>query len=418
MSDQLFRQQVIDARQGAAMAFGQPVANVSRAWDYFIAGLVFFCICLLIFLIVVKAPRQATASGYLKYNQAEVSVYASGSGVVEKLYVQDGDFVSKGAPLVDISTEQFLSSGGHINKEIIQNLEREISVLRDQQEGLKSSTKTEINALSVREQGNVVSIERLNQQLGRLAKQERIALERVKESKEYIESGLITQDVLTRHQDTVEQLYSNRMQLESTLHDLNVENDRTPYEKNRAEADFLEQSLQIKQQIIQLETQVKNIDIRAGQQLVASKSGRVTAVRVREGEAVGQSDLMLVIVPQDSELYAEVFVPSSAIPFVEIGQEVRITYAALPADKFGKAIGTISNIASTAVLSSELKALTERESLLYRVEVKLERQAIKTKSKEIVLLAGMELNADVVLDNRRLLEWIIPSRSSFDLATL
>ena len=110
--------------------------------------------------------------------------------------------------------------------------------------------------------------------------------------------------------------------------------------------------------------------------------------------------------------------PSSAIPFVEIGQEVRITYAALPADKFGKAIGTISNIASTAVLSSELKALTERESLLYRVEVKLERQAIKTKSKEIVLLAGMELNADVVLDNRRLLEWIIPSRSSFDLATL
>ncbi len=43
---------------------------------------------------------------------------------------------------------------------------------------------------------------------------------------------------------------------------------------------------------------------------------------------------------------------------------------------------------------------------MYRITVALDRQSVRAYGEEQPLAAGMQLEADVLLDRRRLIEWI------------
>ena len=113
-----------------------------------------------------------------------------------------------------------------------------------------------------------------------------------------------------------------------------------------------------------------------------------------------------------SNLIAELYLPSRAIAFVEPGQLVKLQYDALPYQKFGVAEGNVLRVSSTSLLPQELGVLTQNPEPLYRVEVGLSAQAVEAFGKDIPLQSGMELTADIVLEDRKLMEWLLePIRS-------
>lgn len=145
--------------------------------------------------------------------------------------------------------------------------------------------------------------------------------------------------------------------------------------------------------------------------ITAPVGGIATAVTGDVGQVYG-SQALLNIVPEGALLQAHLYAPSRAAGFVEAGQTVNLRYAAYPYQKFGQYEGTVLDVSrspiSTQDLPSALVSLSQQlggESL-YRITVKLKSQFVNTYEKSMPLSTGMQLEADVLQDTRRIIEWI------------
>jgi membrane fusion protein len=107
------------------------------------------------------------------------------------------------------------------------------------------------------------------------------------------------------------------------------------------------------------------------------------------------------------------FSPSRAIGFVRPGQRVLLRYQAFPYQKFGQYEGTVVYVSRSAIspgeLSQQLAGLTSLYGAnvpVYRITVSLAHQAVTAYGQPIPLQPGMELEASVVIESRRLIEWV------------
>ena len=64
-------------------------------------------------------------------------------------------------------------------------------------------------------------------------------------------------------------------------------------------------------------------------------AGRISLLQASVGQPADPQRLAMEIVPSGSPLEAELFIPTRAIGFVEVGQKVRILYDAFPYQRFG-----------------------------------------------------------------------------------
>jgi membrane fusion protein len=161
------------------------------------------------------------------------------------------------------------------------------------------------------------------------------------------------------------------------------------------------QSAQLEQERIERELQHR-IDI------IAPAPGVIATVLVEPGQAVSTGMTLATIIPAGAPLQAHLFAPSRSIGFVRPGQEVQLRYPAYPHQKFGAHRGRIASISRNAMSAAELgftPADGSREPL-YRIKVELPAQSIDAYGKPEPLKAGMQVEADILLDRRRLIEWI------------
>jgi membrane fusion protein len=88
---------------------------------------------------------------------------------------------------------------------------------------------------------------------------------------------------------------------------------------------------------------------------------------------------------------------------------VHLRVAAFPHQKFGHQPGQVLQVSSTPLQAGELAALplaSKPNEPLYRVTVSLQQQHVMAYGREQPLAAGMQLEADVLLERRRLVEWL------------
>jgi membrane fusion protein len=115
------------------------------------------------------------------------------------------------------------------------------------------------------------------------------------------------------------------------------------------------------------------------------------------------------LMPQGSSLQAQLFVPSSAIGFVHVGTPVVLHYQAFPYQKFGIQRGAVVGVSRSALTPAEIATTLGRQAPpepLYRIIVALQSQTVKAYGKSEALKPGMLLDADLLLDKRRIFEWI------------
>lgn len=163
-----------------------------------------------------------------------------------------------------------------------------------------------------------------------------------------------------------------------------------------------------------LEPQLAEADSLRQIVLTAPQSGIVSALQLEHGNSV-RSDLpVLSIIPAGSELEALLYLPTRAIGFIEKGQPVLLRYRAFPYQKFGHYEGVIAEVARSTVrlqdLPTQLRGAGNTADVnepVYPVKVRLLRQSISAYGCNIDLQPAMELDADVLIENRRLIEWVL-----------
>lgn len=142
----------------------------------------------------------------------------------------------------------------------------------------------------------------------------------------------------------------------------------------------------------------------------APHDGVVTGVVAQAGQSVNPSVALASLLPAGARLQAQLLAPSSAIGLVQPHQRVQMRYQAFPYQKYGVHGGEIVQVSRAPMQSAEL---VEAASLsappgepLYRITVALDAQDVAAGGQLQPLVPGMQLEADVMLERRRLIEWV------------
>jgi membrane fusion protein len=142
----------------------------------------------------------------------------------------------------------------------------------------------------------------------------------------------------------------------------------------------------------------------------ATQDGVISAVLAEPGQSVSPASALASLVPSNSRLQAHLFAPSSAVGFLRSQQAVMLRFDAFPYQKFGLQTGHVLQVARSPLQAAELASLPLQGGAanepLYRITVALDRQDVAAYGEAQALSPGMQLEGDVQLDRRRLIEWI------------
>ena len=138
----------------------------------------------------------------------------------------------------------------------------------------------------------------------------------------------------------------------------------------------------------------------------APQDGVVSGLIAQPGQTVTPGVALASLVPADAKLQAHLFAPSSAVGFLRAEQPVLLRYDAFPYQKFGSQAGRIQQVSLTPLSGTDLPGQPSAREPMYRIAVTLARQDIATGAEVRPLVPGMQLEADVPIERRRLVEWL------------
>lgn len=342
-------------------------------------------VAVLALLLLGSYTRKAHVGGWLVSQQGLARISAPQAGVVTKIHAREGMVVEAGMPLITISAEVQTEARGAAKDEVIRKLHDRRDSLTNAKSLLESQLDQEAADLARR-----IDVHRARYLLSEKA----LARDRTMRARDLIS--------LPRLQRTEQEHLDNQaglLALESTARDL-------PFRRQTRLAE-------IDRNIAALEQELAEAEARRQVVITAPRSGTVTAIHAEPGSAAQPNVPLMTIVPTDSVLQAQLFAPSRAIGFLRPGQAVLLRYQAFPYQKYGSYRGTISSISGAAISPSELpqqlrglSSIYSGNEPLYRITVALERQTALAHGEPAPLQPGMQLEADVMLESRRLIEWV------------
>jgi hemolysin D len=137
------------------------------------------------------------------------------------------------------------------------------------------------------------------------------------------------------------------------------------------------------------------------QTLSSPVSGTVTQLAIHTiGGVVEATKPVMVIVPDNGTLIAEVKILNKDIGFVRRGQPVAIKLEAFPFTRYGTMIGSIQNVGSDAIDDEKL-------GLVYPAQIVLERAKRSSNGHLLKGSAGMQVTADIRTDRRSILSYLL-----------
>lgn len=407
----LFRPEVMAARQSQWLGTVLLAPSISHRLFALFATLMVAAILSLLFF--GSFTRQERINGWLVPDQGLVRVIAPRPGVITRLHVRDGEKVAKGAALVTLSMEVQSAAFGATQQEIVQRLKSRRESLLTERKSQQNLLKEEIDGLTRRIAALRSEQNQLTNELKIQRSQAKLARDTVERLRPLSERGLIT---ATRLESAERNRLDQALKLSSLERQhtaagrerliLEAEREAMPLRTESRLAELDRDYTTLEQELVQAEAQRRYV-------ITAAQAGTVTALRTTQGSSANTSMPLLSIVPEGSELSAQLFVPSKAIGFIRPGQDVKLRYEAFPYQKFGHHQGAVSAVSSSAVSPNELGAqlvgltsLLSGDEPVYLVTVRLTNQSVTAYGEAVPLQPGMQLQADVQVEARRLIEWV------------
>jgi membrane fusion protein len=263
-------------------------------------------------------------------------------------------------------------------------------------------------ALARRSDGLARELQRLDAEVETQSKRMQIAQSGVARARRLEDIGFVSAAALDRERETS---LDHQGRLEAMLRTrLALERDRSAIEleahtaRSRAGGQLAAVDAQIA--ALDQERVERGLQYRAA--IVAPASGVVATVLVERGQMVTPGTPLATLIPAGSQLEAQLFSPSRSIGFLHAGQEVLVRYLAYPHQKFGMHKATVTAVSRNAMPPAELGYAPPDGSRepLYRIKATLDAQAIRAYGRLEPLQPGMQVEADILLDRRRLIEWI------------
>jgi membrane fusion protein len=407
----MFRPQAIEhARTGRR-------GNVllARPLSYSCLTLLFVAVAagIVIFFALFSYTRKAHVPGVLLPAQGLIRVLPAQPAVVAERRVREGQAVKAGDVLFVLKSERSTAGTGNVEKAVASLLQMRRDSFSDEQEQLRLQANQRMQAAERRAEDFKADIKRIEEQM--VLQQRRISL---------------AEEALQRYTDLQASKFVSAVQVQEKqvdvldqqqrLADLRRAKAASERELATAQATLRDLQLQARRDqqagersMAALEQDLTENEARREIVVRAPQDGTVTAITAEPGQWASGNQALAFILPAGSELEAELYAPSRSAGFVRPGMDVLLRYQAYSYQKFGQARGRVREVSSTAMRPEELPlpgatlSAGAASEPLYRVRVKLDRQTVRAYGVEQALKSGMVLDASVLLEQRRLYEWVL-----------
>lgn len=358
--------------------------------------------------------RKARLGGWIAPEQGLIQIIAPQSGVLTQVRVREGVEVAAGAPLAVLSAERRSALGATEGEVVRQLAARRDSLLaeRERHRALfvaQAAAQEARLAVMATEAADLEAEAAL--QRARLDLAER-ALERQRELRD---RDLATEaDLRAAEEDALDQALALQT----------LERQRTALARSRLEVEAAQAEAPLREELrlAEIDRAVAALDQELAQAeaareivIAAPQAGVVTALQAAPGGGVNPAESLMTLVPAGAALEARLYGPSRSIGFVRPGQRVLLRYEAYPFQKFGHYGGVVKSVSRATVgpgelaeqSASRLGSLAAAGEPVYRVTVALDEQTARAYGAPAPLQPGMTLEADVLIETRRLHEWVL-----------
>ena len=142
-------------------------------------------------------------------------------------------------------------------------------------------------------------------------------------------------------------------------------------------------------------------DLGAKQILYAPVKGTVKGLVANTvGGVVEPAQVLMELVPMGEVLEVEAFISNQDIGYVQAGQKAEIKIHTFPFTKYGIIDAQVANVAEDATVDEKL-------GLIYRTKLVMEKNTILVDGREVPLLPGMAVSAEIATDQRRHIEFFL-----------
>ncbi len=406
----LFRKEAIESHRQHLLGD----AILAQPLSFSILGLflIVIVIAVIAFISFGSYARKETVQGFLSPDKGIVRIHAPRIGVVGQLHVREGQFVNAGDPLLTLLGETITGSGLNADRE-------KLAVIQSQLHEVDIRLSLERRRRQANEKRLVAEVESLASEGSAIDDQLRIQRKLLASlQKNYdriggvVENGFISvaeylsrEENLINNKQVLASLLQNRTVICTRIMQSQLALQRVPLESDERISQLTSDQSALKMRKIELSSK-KSITI------TAPVTGKVAALQAISGSSVDSRLPLMTILPQGGRLEAHLFVPTSAIGFVEVGQEVRLLYGAFDYRQFGVHVGTVVEKSSAIFSPVDAQANIQLNEPTYRVTVRISKESVEAYGQQFPLQAGMLLSADIVLEKRSLIAWLLDPLTS------
>lgn len=381
-----------EALRGQDTLHGEVSLVPPVSWQL-LGGFLFGAVALaLLFLALAGYAKVTVVKGVVTGDKGVVRVAPPRTGVVEQVYVHEGQDVAAGAPLARISVSAGTLEGAAAVAAQRAELSRRLR-------SVQQAAAERLAALEAQAAGGRAQLASLDEQVIQERALLRVAEEDLARIQPAVRQGFVNLRELRQREEQVALRKQNLSRLAQLISERRTTIRTAEADMDRVRAEAAGQMNQVGEAQAELTRAAAGADLASGTLLRAPVDGVVTALVAHPGDPAAPATPLMTLVPKGTRLEAALAAPPDAAGLLEPGQPVRIAVDAFPYQVFGPLEGRVTTISRAAAPAPGL----DGDAFLVRTTLP---QTVDAYGAARPLRPGMTLTARIRTRERTLLSWI------------
>lgn len=370
--------------------------------------------------IVGRLDIVAVAQGRIVVSERTKTIQPLEASVVKRVLVKEGEDVRAGQVLVELDPTN-ASADGHSVQEQLQAAQAEARRAASLQAALATGRANpgdeaqraewadiqaklaRYQAEQARRQAEIGTVDEL---IGKLQATLPIARQREQDVKELAAQGFMaghagqdrTRERIELERDLAAQ-QARRIEAQAALHESTRGREAYLAETRRSLKDREDKARLELARLTQERSKTEQRERLT--RLTAPVDGRVQQLAVHtEGAVVTPAQLLMIVVPNDAEVSAEVVIDNKDIGFVRQGQHAEVKLETFPFTRYGTVPAVVSRVTADAVND-------DKRGAIFPATLTLNKGVIDVDGRAIKLGPGMNLTAEIKTGKRRVIDYLL-----------
>ncbi|WP_427157335.1 HlyD family efflux transporter periplasmic adaptor subunit [Aliinostoc sp. HNIBRCY26] len=229
---------------------------------------------------------------------------------------------------------------------------------------------------------------------------------------EIMQAQLRLREEQSRYQATISQIQAEigqaqlRLQEQLSSYQSVVQAGKLAVLKSQEQLKDLQgQITNLQSDIAQSKSQIASLKLQLQQRVVRSPiDGTVFELPIdKPGPVVESGQIVAQIAPQNTPLILKAQMPSQQSGFLKVGMPVKIKFDAYPFQDYGIIQGRVSWISPDSKIQTTSQGNTET----YEMDIIIDQPYIQAGNKRIVLTPGQTASAEVIIRQRRVIDFVL-----------